>query len=77
MCSCTVFPLTLAHSPMASRHCQQASHFLKYATSLVNDILWKDRKNGKIKIHFPQNHKIWVRNFQSGQVDFTVTHPDG
>ena len=35
----SIFPLTLAHSLMVSRHCQQVSHFLKYLLSLESDIL--------------------------------------
>ena len=51
----TVFSLTLARSPMASRSYRRASDFLNYSPGLASDIL-AERKSGKIFFtHFFKN----------------------
>ena len=57
----SVFSLTLARSPMASRSYRQASDFLNYSPGLASDILveLKSEKNEKkffFKISSPHSH---------------------
>ena len=51
--------------------------FSKVLTWFVEWPFIKNGKNGKIKLHFPPKHKVWVSYFPSGWADFRVTHPDG
>ena len=50
----TVFPLTLARSPMVSGSYRQASDFLNYSPRLASDIL-AEQKSKKKKKKFPPN----------------------
>ena len=45
-------------SSMASRHCRQASHFLKYSPSLASDILLKNGKNEKLNYIFQKSGRV-------------------
>ena len=51
----TVFSLTLARSPMASRSYQRASDFLSYSPGLASDILAEQNVKKRKKFFFKKN----------------------